>query len=269
MAVRSALTVGARAPGKFVRSIVLASGGDLTTRLGFYLPGARQAPHVDALPGVSIIISGGVEEAVGSRFQTRRPAGVAIKPPGVRHSAIISPSGAIVLSVSMADAAQWEPIAPAGRWEWRRLRALDQRLLLSWIGAGSSPGNVSQLTFELLAFAADDGPPRGSPPLWLARVAEKLADEPQAPIQLLASENSVHPVYLARAFRRWYGVPPSEYRLRGRTGRAIASALFCANPPAAAAQAAGFSDQSHMCRSIRSSTGATLSRLRALYHRAT
>jgi AraC family transcriptional regulator len=106
---------------------------------------------------------------------------------------------------------------------------------------------------------------RGAPPGWLRQLAEKLMEEPRTSIQSLASEAGVHPVYLARAFRRWYGVPPSEYRLRVRTSRGLASALFCQRGAAEAAHSAGFADQSHMCRSIRSSTGVTLSRLRALY----
>jgi AraC family transcriptional regulator len=252
-----------------VRSIVLESAGEFSTRLGFYSPGAKQAPHVDSSPGVSIVITGAVEEAVGSRSQTRLPACVAVKPPCIRHSASFSPSGAIVLSVAVGDAAQWALVAPPGGWQWRRLRAPDQRLLLSWIAAPPMPGTLSQLTFELLALAAGDDRARGSPPAWLARLAEQLTEEPRASLESLAAAVGVHPVYLARAFRRWYGVPPSAYRLRARTGRALAEALFSAGGAAESAHAAGFADQSHMCRSVRSLTGLTLSRLRTFYHGAT
>lgn len=261
-----ALTPGSA--NELVRSVVLDAARGFSTRLGFYSPGTNQDPHVDALPGVSLVMAGAVQETVGSRVQTRLPGWVSVKPPGIRHSASVSPAGAIVLSVSIADAEQWELIAPRRGWEWRRLQANDRRLLLNSFASTALRMCRSELTFELLALTSDDTFVRGTPPAWLAQLAEKLTDQPETSIQSLASETGVHPVYFARAFRLWYGVPPSEYRLRARTSRALASALFRRRGAAEAAHTAGFADQSHMCRSIRSSTGMTLSRLRTLYDSA-
>jgi AraC family transcriptional regulator len=246
----------------------LDCAGNFSTRLGFYLPGGRQAPHVDDLPGISIVITGAVQEEVGAQSQTRLPAWIAVKPPGVRHSAKFSPSGAIVLSVSVADAGQWELIAPRASWEWRRLSESEQHLLLPLNDAPPLLDSPSQLTCELLSLATGNETVSGTPPAWLTQLAERLTEEPQASIHSMASQVGVHPVYLARAFRRWYGVAPSEYRLRAKTSRALANALFHASPAAEAANKASFADQSHMCRSIRSSTGVSLSQLRAYFQTA-
>ena len=96
------------------------------------------------------------------------------------------------------------------------------------------------------------------PPRWLARVAERLADDGPAPsVRELAREAGVHPVHVARAFRRFHGVPPGTWRRRLRVRRACA--LLCSRGVsiAEAAAVAGFSDQSHLTRALKSVLGET------------
>jgi AraC family transcriptional regulator len=71
-------------------------------------------------------------------------------------------------------------------------------------------------------------------------------------------------VYLARAFRRAYGCSITEYVQRHRIRRAAALIADRRLPLTQAAYAAGFADQSHLCRSFRRHAGVTPSAFRAL-----
>jgi AraC family transcriptional regulator len=75
------------------------------------------------------------------------------------------------------------------------------------------------------------------PPRWLTRVTERLAaDGPEPSVRQLAREAGVHPVHVARA-----------------------CALLLSNRVsiAEAAAAAGFADQSHLTRALKSVLGET------------
>jgi AraC family transcriptional regulator len=74
----------------------------------------------------------------------------------------------------------------------------------------------------------------------------------------------VHPVHLAREFRRHFGLSPSEHRRRGRLRRAGRLLADSKVTLVDAAMAAGYSDQAHMTRDLRSATGLTPRGLRRM-----
>ncbi len=75
-----------------------------------------------------------------------------------------------------------------------------------------------------------------------------------------AREAGVHRAHFARAFQHWFKAPPSLFRRHGMLCRAIA-AVACGQSLALAAHGAGFADQSHLCRAMRSAIGTTPYRL--------
>jgi AraC family transcriptional regulator len=80
----------------------------------------------------------------------------------------------------------------------------------------------------------------------------------------LAADAQVHPVSLARAFRRHYGDSITAALRRHRV-RAAAIALTAEDRPLAdLALSAGFSDQAHFCRVFKSTTGLSPGRFRHL-----
>jgi AraC family transcriptional regulator len=72
----------------------------------------------------------------------------------------------------------------------------------------------------------------------------------------LAREAGVHPVYLARQYRRFYGETVSGALKRRRLCRA-ASLASARGGLTRAAHEAGYADLAHFCREFRAGTGWT------------
>jgi AraC family transcriptional regulator len=88
------------------------------------------------------------------------------------------------------------------------------------------------------------------PPLWLIRVREQLEASFAEPFALtdLAKTANVHPVHLAQAFRRWFGCTVGEFVRELRLNEACTALERSEASLADVALAAGFTDQSHLCR---------------------
>ena len=139
---------------------------------------------------------------------------------------------------------------------WHELRHWD----------GASPLAVEAGMQLLLDAAAEQRPIDHSAPAWLERAREKLHDEWRRTPGLseLADIAGVHPVYLARAFRRRYGCSPGEYLRRCRMDRAITLLHDRRIALAEIAAACGFVDQSHFTHAFRRRHRCTPAQYRAL-----
>ena len=87
-------------------------------------------------------------------------------------------------------------------------------------------------------------------PAWLARAEAWLHDhaDSAADTPSLAHACDVHPVHLARVFRRRHGCTPTEYSRRLRLARAAAMLRHGPATVASIAVACGFADQAHFHR---------------------
>jgi AraC family transcriptional regulator len=97
-----------------------------------------------------------------------------------------------------------------------------------------------------------------TPPRWLLRVRELLHDRFSENLCLttVASAVDIHPVHLARVFRRWYGCTVGDYIRNLRVDFAIRE-IARNRPLAEVALAAGFSDQSHFTKIFKRFSGMT------------
>ena len=89
----------------------------------------------------------------------------------------------------------------------------------------------------------------------------EFGDQPKLPE--IAAKVGVHPVHLAREFRRQYGFSVGEYLRKVRIEFACDRLLCSEDPPVMIATAAGFVDQSHFSRTFRRLLGTTPGRYRA------
>lgn len=110
-----------------------------------------------------------------------------------------------------------------------------------------------------------------APPRWLRTLRERLSSETldRPSFCDLSHAAGVHPVYAARAFRRFYGCSAGQLVRRERLARAARSIRSTNGSLSEIAARYGFSDQSHLTREMKRALGQTPHhlRLQRLQHR--
>src|SRR4030095_10351225 len=104
-------------------------------------------------------------------------------------------------------------------------------------------------------------------PGWLRDARELIHDRFAETITLaeIARALDVHPVHLARMFRKHFQCPMGEYQRRLRVEYASCQLMNTKVPLAEIAQSAGFSDQSHFSNTFRKQTGMTPRKFRSTF----
>lgn len=187
-------------------------------------------------------------------------------PPGVVHRDRFVDVGGYFLAVSFAPA-EWRTLADAGRGaaiDALRLtgpaaRRTALQLTRTLLARDAETLSLEGLSLELAAQALPPAPDGDKRPSWLERAETYLADAFDQPISVadLAEIAGVHPVHLARGYRRWLGAAPGD-RLRTRRLERAADLLMRGRDPIGEiALASGFCDQSHLNRQFMKAYGVT------------
>ena len=238
---------------------------------------AKQPRHTDPLLQISLVLRGHLVERVGGATEQAGPLSLVIKSPDVEHADEYGPDGVLILRLGVRPDAMRGLVddktrLPAWRWCHASLSLEPMLRLLCRTGSESVPlrpddAEVADLLATLTGVA--DGTKRGTPPAWLERVRQQLADERgTARVSAIARAAGVHPVYLARCFRRWYGCSVSEHLAHLRLRRATELLACPGNTLSRIAYGAGFSDQAHFGNRFREATGFSPGRFRALVRAA-
>jgi AraC-like DNA-binding protein len=150
---------------------------------------------------------------------------------------------------------------------------LEHRLLLSAARGASDEHSVFERSLLLVARMLEQHDPRpigsGRPSTARARAAlvdgvrELLAADPQRSLTDLAGELASSPHHLSRIFRRATGHTISAHRIRLRVRAALERLAGGDDDLARLAAELGFTDQSHLTRSVRAETRATPGALRS------
>lgn len=226
-----------------------------------YAPGSALPRHEHTRAYLCLVAAGAYRQTASGRDVDCARGALLVHPDGHSHANRFSPQGARCLNLHLADddgdAALQRLFA-----DHRLLRLVDAPRLLSRIERelaardDAAPLALHAAVLELVAAACrlDDGDAR---PPWLARVLERLHDNPAARPSLheLAALAGVHPAHLARRFRRALGLSVGDYQRRLRIEATRAALAHSPQPIAAIAAAAGFADQSHYARVFQRLTG--------------
>ena len=244
-----------------------------------YPPGLRQPRHAHAETTVTIVIGGSLHERVGRVDEIAQPLSVVVKPGGTEHANEFGPTGTRTVQIALdgADtsaAADWERSLRVWRWTHvgpavRAFLALLRVLRSAGDAAPSDRADEIELAAHdvLAALGAQTAmSSTAAPPRWLHVLREELDDAGPAPprVRALAASAGVHPVYLARQFRRFYGCSVTQYLQQRRLQRMAELVTSIDGPLSVVSYAAGFADQAHMCRVFRAHAGVTPGAYRAL-----
>jgi AraC family transcriptional regulator len=98
-----------------------------------------------------------------------------------------------------------------------------------------------------------------TPPGWLTSAREQLDDRCGDNVTMaeVAQAAGVHPVHLARVFRRYLGCTPGEYLRQRRLERSRTLLRETTRPLAAIALSCGYTDQSHFANAFKRDTHQT------------
>lgn len=247
-----------------------------TTRLVFdesiYPPGHSQPVHDHGFANISVVLSGSIEERVGRRTHEGVAGHVVFKPAGIPHANRCRSNGARLFRIELHGAGSedslgsgsfqdyaWAPGGPAlalmlrARREHRQsdhetdlaLECLALEILARFPGWGTRSQN------------RDAKDARGPEPPWFRRLLDLLHTRSDEPLRVstLAHEVGVHPVYLARVFRKRLHGTVGEYVRWLRLARSMEAMRLRGRSLADIALEAGFYDQAHFSRTFRSGVG--------------
>jgi AraC family transcriptional regulator len=237
-----------------------------------YTAASSMPRHTHEVSHLSIVIGGSYTERYDRRERECEAAMLIIHPPGEEHAVAFHKKGAHVFSIHLQP--RWvervrdytkmldAPTALRGLPSSIALRLYHEACEMDSV----SPLMIESLALEIVAEASrqvslyERGVPR-----WLEEVREALHARfaEQIAFSELARVAGVHPVYLAREFRRRFGCTMGEYVRRLRIEAACRLISKTDIPLNEIAARLGFYDQSHFANAFKRQTGLTPTRYRA------
>src|SRR5262249_15706931 len=213
-----------------------------------------------------IVLHGNLEATHANKVRNLAPFSVEFLPPNHSH-ALFFP--AITHAFCIDIPPQWFEMGKkyllnldnyafaVGSLSWL-LRRLYREFLM--FDAASSLA-IEGLTLEMLAEVSRLNVPvvTRKPPSWISQVVAWVARRyrDRLPLAEIAAAVSVHPVHLAREFRRFQGCTVGEYIRRVRIEQACRELTDSTQSLAAIAAGAGFADQSHFSKTFKRLVGMT------------
>lgn len=232
-----------------------------------YSEGAIMEPHEHKQTQISIVIAGANhEESEVSGLHFGRPAEVIIKPKGLIHSNTFS-NNCTIITAQLKEENHSKIRYDRMLKEWRALSPIGgYQLLSSIIKCKTEREYYHKLNEILSSFSSNTKPIHQSPPHWLEEVRHLLESSYHSAIRndFIGRTFDKHPVYIARAFKKCYGMSMKTYVKLLRTNGAIKAIASDEDILAGIALQNGFTDQSHLNRTFKSQTGLTPNQFRRL-----
>ncbi len=241
--------------------------GGITLAETGYEPGFEVPPHDHAHPFFCLTLRGSFDEEFERRRWTARPSTIFYHPAAAEHAEYFGEDGGRLFNIQLGG--DW--LARLERFDLRApqrqvdshggaLSALAGRLYREFrVDDPASDLAIDGLVLALLAgvIRQPERRIRTGRPGWLSRVEALLHERMGEPMDLaaIAAEVDIHPVHMARVFKRHHGCTPGAYlrRLRNREACRLLAETDC--PLARIALAMGFAGQSHFTRTFKRSLG--------------
>ncbi len=237
-----------------------------------YPPRLELPPHSHDRPYFCMVLQGGYTERCGGNTWSCAPQNLFLRPQGEVHTDRFGEAGGRVFGIELG--ADWpQRVGQVSRALHRpaNFRGVCTSLVFKLYREFrshdvASPLLIEGLVLEILGEAcrsAAQSPGDGAS-RWLRRVREILQERYRNPPTLteMAQEIGVHPIHLARAFRKRFGCTVGETIRRLRVEFACRELARPGRSLVEIALAAGFCDQSQFSRTFKRQLGMTPSQFR-------
>lgn len=239
-------------------------------------PNQILARHYHEHANIAFILKGSFTEILDRRSFECGPQSLIIKPTGEAHANRYGRGGmhCLLIEVKPRKVESLHPLSKTFERVnhvrgvmfsmlairiWKEMRVMDSASLLA----------IEGLSLELIAELSRHSTPGSErqSPYWLKRVIEILHAHFSEPLSLahVAKTVDVHPVHLAREFRRFYGCTLGEYVRRLRIEFACHKLSTSDMPLVEISLAAGFSHQAHFSRIFKRQISITAREFRSLH----
>ena len=242
-----------------------------------YAPNQVLPRHSHQQAYVSVALCGGYLEQLRQRSWECTPGGTIFHAPGESHENRFFEVGARLLVVEIEprflSGIEERGVATDRQWTSNSSHCmhLAARLIRGLTESDALSALYTEgLSMELLSEALRGTGERRTSRDWLSRVHEILRDRYRENVSLaeLAGEVQVHPVHLARAFRRHYHCCVGDFVRKLRVEAACRELRQSKATIAEIAVRTGFTDQSHLSRILKRHIGVSPGEFRRVYHDA-
>lgn len=250
------------------------AGAGLTLSESVYPAGLKMSSHLHEPTYFSLVLKGAYTETFGKGERTCVPSTMIFHPPHDKHAVAFHNTEVRIFRIEVES--RWlertsECAAlPERSTDFRGgfLAALSARLYGEFhVSDACSALAIEGLMLEIVAEISRGHTRRveRNVPSWLELAREILRENASEPpsLQALAGTVGVHPVYLARQFRRRYHCTIGEYLRQLRLEAACRELSDLQAPLSVIAANAGFYDQSHFANTFKRYTGMTPTQYRA------
>lgn len=220
------------------------------------------------------VVKGKYEARVRDRKLSCAPSTMIYYPAGTTHGDHFQTTGGRFLTVSLTSETNKRLLEEINFFDY----SVDfHNGEISWLGKRickelRSPDSLSSIVLdgmanELLVYAARSLDRSNQPPAWLKRAYELINDRRAEEISVaeIASTVGVHPLHLARTFRKFFNCSPGEYLRNCRIELASNLLLGSEKTLVEIALISGFGDQSQFTRSFKQHTGVTPGKFREVH----
>jgi AraC family transcriptional regulator len=205
-----------------------------------------------------------VTSAYGARGVVRSPT-LIFNPPGTTHRDRFTKGIGTFMTVSLSsvtfrEAADVQAVAPVAMQLCHPDALKSAFHIAREMCSGRDTAVLESGSWELLGTARPSPLLASASPAWAVRAYEALMDSSSSAglrIGDVAAKIGVHPVHMARVFRRAWGCSPGELLRWRRTDRAAELLRQTTLTAAQIAQEVGFADQSYLTHAFRTRIGIT------------
>jgi len=242
--------------------------GSLIVAVSSYGAGRRIPEHRHANPYFIFTLNGGQEEKYGTKRRHYLPSSAVFHPAGETHSEQICTAGMHCLHVEFEDS--WRTRHPdvsavldcPSSFQSGMIACLARRVYREFLEMDNvSTAVIEALVLEIMveSFRSNSFDSKVEYPRWLVEARDMLHAQFDQALSLssVADAVEIHPVHLARTFRKAFRCSVGDYIRRLRVEAACKKLLTDEVSVADLAVSVGFSDQSHFTRWFKRIAGQT------------